>query len=77
VAVLPRLNDLIRRPDRAANHAHWVFDTPTRNGCGHQKPNKIQRITLLTLLAMEVTRTADRKVSARRMGHHQIPTFIQ
>ena len=51
---LPRLDDLMGGGNRAADNADRVLDTPTVDWCRHQQPHKIQRLSLLTLLAVEM-----------------------
>jgi len=77
VAVLPRLDDLIGRPDRRADHADRVLNAPPLNRCRHEEAHEGKRFGLFTLLAMEVARSADGEVSAWRMSHHQIPAEVK
>jgi len=55
VSELPRLDDLIRRADVAADHADRVFDAPAGDGCVHEQANEVECIGLFALLAVEVT----------------------
>ena len=59
MAELPWLDDLIGRPYGSADDADRIFNAPAVDWCCHQKPHKIERLGLFTLLAVEVARSAD------------------
>lgn len=74
---LPRLDGLGWRLDGSANNADRILDAPTFDGCSHQQTHEIKRFGLFALLAVKVTRAANRQMRAWRMGDHQIPAVTQ
>lgn len=76
VTELPRLDDLVRLADFAADDADGVFDADARDGSVHEHTNEVQRLCLFFLPLFEPPRTRHRQKPARRMGNHQIPVFI-
>ncbi len=57
VAVLPRLDDLIRRADDRADHADGVLNAPPGDRGIHQQAHEVESFSLFPLLAMEVAAT--------------------
>jgi urea transporter len=61
----------------AANNADRVLDAPTIDWCRHEQPHKIQRLSLLALLAVEMPAAGHRQMRAWRVRNHQIPFVAQ
>ena len=59
----------------SADNAHRILDAPAGDWRIHQQAHEIKRLSLLTLLAVEVPTAAHRKMGAWRMRHHQIPSI--
>lgn len=67
MAVMERLDDLVRLANPAADYADGVFNANAWDWQVHQILNKRKRCCLLWLLVLEIPRSADRKVCAWRV----------
>src|SRR6478736_7004474 len=82
MAKLPRLNDLIRLANFAADDAHRIlyadpaYLTILKAVWLHQVAHELQRLRLLLPLVLEPASAADGKVRAWRVSNHQIPMLI-
>ena len=74
---LPRLDDLRWWRNGAANDADRVLDAPPVYRCGHKQSHEMERLGLLTLLAMKVPAAGHRQMGAWWMGDHQIPAIVK
>lgn len=70
---LPRLDNLVWRPDSSANHPNGVLKCPAGHLPTHQERHEVEGIRLCLLLAPKVARAARCKISAGRVGHHHVP----
>src|ERR1035441_3354497 len=77
VSELPRLNDLVRFTNARRNNRDRVLDCNTSNvPRTHEVVDKIEGLRLLTLLALEPSRSTNGQVSAGRMSDHEIPRLV-
>jgi hypothetical protein len=78
VSELPRLNDLVWLSYAARYDANRVLNRYARYRSIHKQAHECKCIFLpFWGLCFEPSRTTYRKVSAWRMGNHQIPSFAQ
>jgi hypothetical protein len=75
VAVLPRLDDLVRFPDLAADNAYRILYCDPIDRRIHKQSNKIQSTLLASVcnLLGKMASAAYGQVCAWRVGNHQIP----
>ena len=72
VSELPRLDDLVRLPDAAADDTDRVFDRDSPDRKIHDPPDEPKGLFLLCCLVFEPPCTADGKVCAGRMSDREI-----
>jgi hypothetical protein len=71
---LPRLDDLIRLANAAADNRNRVLYCDPRYRGVHESVNELKRRLLFHYLVLEPPRTADRKMGAGGERDHQIPS---
>ena len=74
---LPGLYGLIWPPNPAGYDGDRIFNRYASDRCVHKKPDKLQGLTLFSLLVFEPAPAADGQVGTRRVGYHQVPAVIK
>lgn len=77
VPVLPWLYYLVRLADSGTYDADRIFKCDMMDWRIQQQAHEVQGFGLLALLGREPTRPADCEMRARRVCHHDVPSFVQ
>src|SRR6185436_2225227 len=73
VSELPRLNNLVRLADAAADNTDRILQRNHRDGCVKQLTHKVDSGLLLHAFAMKPTCATHSQMRTWRMRDHQIP----